>query len=80
MLFFVVVISYSLKNTYLKVYLLTLDRAVARAVSRWLPTAAAWVRVRVAFGVCDGQSGTEAGFLRVLWSPLPIIPPISPLS
>jgi hypothetical protein len=50
------------------------------AVRRWLPTAAAGVRVRAACGVCDGQSGTGAGFLRVLRFPLPIIPPISPLS
>jgi hypothetical protein len=46
-------------------------RAVAQAVSRWLPTAAAHVSVRAACGVCGGQSGTGAGF------PLPIIPPIS---
>jgi hypothetical protein len=50
------------------------------AVRRWLPTAAARVRVRAACVVCGGQSGTGAGFLRVLWFPLPIIPPISPLS
>jgi hypothetical protein len=52
-------------------------RAVAQAVSHWLPTAAARVRVRAARGVCGGQSGTGAGFLRVLLFPLPIIPPIS---
>jgi hypothetical protein len=57
-----------------------LDRAVAQAVSRWLPTQAARVRVRAACGVCDGQSGIGAGFLRVLRFPLPIIPPISPSS
>jgi hypothetical protein len=51
-------------------------RAVAQAVSRWLPTAAR-VRVRAACGVCGGQSGTGAGFLRLLRFPLPIIPPIS---
>jgi hypothetical protein len=38
-------------------------RAVAQAVSRWLPTAAARVRVRAACGVCGGQSGTGAGLL-----------------
>jgi hypothetical protein len=46
------------------------------AVRRWLPTAAARVRVRAACGVCGGQSGTG----EVLRFPLPIIPPISPLS
>jgi hypothetical protein len=53
-------------------------RAVAQADSRWLPTAAARVRVRAACGVCGGQSGIGAGFLRVLRFPLPIIPQISP--
>jgi hypothetical protein len=38
-------------------------RAVAQAVRRWLPTAAAQVRVRAACGVCGGQSVTGAGFL-----------------
>jgi hypothetical protein len=33
------------------------------------PTAAARVRVRAACGVCGGQSGTGAGFLRVLQFP-----------
>jgi hypothetical protein len=55
-------------------------RAVAQAVSRWLPTAAARVRVRAACGFCGGQSGTRASFLRVLRFPLPIIPPIAPSS
>jgi hypothetical protein len=54
--------------------------AVAQAVSRWLPTAAAQVRVWAACMVCGGQSGTGAGFLRVLRFPLPVIPPISPSS
>jgi hypothetical protein len=61
-----------------KVY--PLGRAVAQAVSRWLPTAAARVRVRTACGVYGGQSGTGAGFLRVLRFPLSIIPPNSPSS
>jgi hypothetical protein len=55
-------------------------RVAAQAVRRWLPTAAARVRVRAACGVCGGQSGTGAGFLLVLRYPLPIIPPISPSS
>jgi hypothetical protein len=41
-------------------------RAVAQAVSCWLPTAAARVRVRAAYGVCGGQSGTAADFTRFL--------------
>jgi ribosomal protein S14 len=56
-------------------------RAVAQAVSHWLPTAAARVRVRIECGVCGRQSDTGAGFLRVHRFPLPIIiPPISPSS
>jgi hypothetical protein len=57
-------------------------RAIAQAVSHWLPTAAARVRSRVwSSGICRGQSGAEAGFLRVLRFPLPIyIPPNSPTS
>jgi hypothetical protein len=56
-------------------------RAVAQAVSRWLPTAVARVRVGAACGICGGQSGTGAGFLRVFRFLLPIIiPPISPSS
>jgi hypothetical protein len=51
--------------------------AVAEAVSRWLPTAAARVHVRVTCRFCGGQRGNGAGFLRVLRFPLPIIPPIS---
>jgi hypothetical protein len=44
-------------------------RAVAQAGRRRLLTAAAWVRAQVrSFGICNGQSGTEAGFLRVLQS------------
>jgi hypothetical protein len=57
-------------------------RAIAQAVSRRLPTAAARVRARVwSCGICGGQSGAGAGFLRVLRVSLPIfIPPIAPQS
>jgi hypothetical protein len=41
-----------------------LGRAIAQAVSRWLPTAAArGSRPGRACGVCGGQSGTGEGFL-----------------
>jgi hypothetical protein len=48
--------------------------------SRQPPTAVARVRSQVRSpGICCGQSGTEAGFFRVLWSPLPVlIPPNAP--
>jgi hypothetical protein len=57
-------------------------RAIAQAVSRWLPTAEARVRARVlSIGICGRQSGAGSGFLRVLRFPLPIfIPPNSPSS
>jgi hypothetical protein len=57
-------------------------RAIAQAVSRWLPTAAARVRVRDwSCGICGGQSGAGAGFLPVLRFPLPnFIPPTAPQS
>jgi hypothetical protein len=56
-------------------------RAIAEAVSRWLPTAAARVQSRVwSSGICGGQNGAGAGFLRVLWFPLSFIPPNSPSS
>jgi hypothetical protein len=60
----------------------TLGRAIAQAVSRWLSTAVARVRARVwSCGICGGQSGAGAGFLRVLRFPLPIfIPPTPPQS
>jgi hypothetical protein len=53
-----------------------LGRAVAPADSRRLPTAAARVPARVkSCGICDGQSCTGAGSLRVLRYPLPLIHP-----
>jgi hypothetical protein len=59
----------------------TSGRAIAQAVSRRLLTAAARFRTRFrSCGLCGGQSGTGAGFLRVLRFLLPIrIPPIAPL-
>jgi hypothetical protein len=40
-----------------------MGRAIAQAVSRWLPTAAARVRARVwSCEICGGQSGAGAGF------------------
>jgi hypothetical protein len=59
-----------------------LGRAIAKTVSRWLPTAATRVGSRVwSSGICGGQSGAGAGFLRVLLFPMPIfIPPIAPQS
>jgi hypothetical protein len=41
-----------------------IGRAIAQAVSRWLPTSAARVRARVwSCGISGGQSGAGAGFL-----------------
>jgi hypothetical protein len=43
--------------------LILLGRAIAQAVSRWLPTVAARVRARVlSSGIFGGQSGAGAGF------------------
>jgi Ni,Fe-hydrogenase I cytochrome b subunit len=57
-------------------------RAIAQAVSRRLPTAAARVQARVrSYAICGEESGTGAGFLQVLRFPLPIrIPQIAPQS
>jgi hypothetical protein len=51
-------------------------RAISQAVSRRLHTAAARVRAQVkSRGICGGQSGNEAGFIRVLRFPLSILIP-----
>jgi hypothetical protein len=62
--------------------ILFIGRAIAQAVSRWFPTAVARVRARVrSCGICGGQNGTGAGFLREHQFSLPIsIPPIAPQS
>jgi hypothetical protein len=59
-----------------------MGRAIAQAVSRWLPTAAVRVRSRVwSSGICGGQSGARASSLRVLRFLLPIfIPAVTPQS
>jgi hypothetical protein len=62
----------------MEMYFLTEGRAIAQAVSCWLPTAAAWVLGEVMWDLW-WKNGTWAGFLQVLWFPLPIlIPPIAP--
>jgi hypothetical protein len=67
---------------FYKSVLYIVGRAIAQAVSRRLPTAAARVRAQVrSCGICGGQSGTGTGFRRVLPFPLPVlIPPTAPHS
>jgi hypothetical protein len=62
------------------VHILKMGRAIAQTVTRRLPIAAARVRALVrSYRICGGQSGTRAGFLRVLRFPLSIvIPPTTP--
>jgi hypothetical protein len=48
----------------------SIGRAIAQAVSRRFPTAAARVRAQIrSCGICGGQSGTGADFPRVFWFP-----------
>jgi hypothetical protein len=72
--------THFMKDGFVKITTGLIGCTVAQAVSRWLFTAAARVRIRAECGVCGGQSGTGADFLRVLPVSLPIIPPISPSS
>jgi hypothetical protein len=62
--------------------IICVGRAIAQAVSRWLPIAAAWVRAQIrSCGIYGGESGTGIGFLRIHRFPLPIfIPPTAPHS
>jgi hypothetical protein len=41
----------------------------------WLSTVPTWIR---SCGICGGQIGTGAGFLLLLWFPLPSFPLIAP--
>jgi hypothetical protein len=57
------------------------DLDVDQAVSRQLSTSVGQVRPQVkSCGICDGQSGSGAGFHRIFGFPLPIIPGIIPHS
>jgi hypothetical protein len=54
-------------------YTLCFGRAIVQAVSRWLPATEARVRPWVSsIGICGGQSGAGAGFLRLLRFPMPV--------
>jgi hypothetical protein len=51
-------------------------RALAQAVSRWLPTASERVQAQVrSYGICGRQSDTGASSLQVLRFPFLLIPP-----
>jgi hypothetical protein len=76
------VFEYSSQHRHYERSVGLVGRAIDQAVSRRHPTAAARVRDHdVSCGICDGQNGTGAGFLRVLRFSLPIvIPPTAPRS
>jgi hypothetical protein len=63
-------------------YSISRSHAIAQAVSRQLPTAAAPVRSQVrSCRICGKQNGMGTGFLRVLRFPLlNLIPPTAPYS
>jgi hypothetical protein len=64
--------------TRCNLYGFTKGRAIAQAVSRWLPTVATRVRARVwSSGICGGQICAGASFLLVLRFPLPILIPLN---
>jgi hypothetical protein len=61
------------ESVYLDDKVILKGRDIAQAVSRWLPTAVGQLQVRVSScEICSDQSGSGAGFLRVLRFPLPI--------
>jgi hypothetical protein len=54
-------------------------RVISQAISRRVSTAAAWIRTQVtSCGIYGEQGSIEAGFLRVLRFPLPILIPPMP--
>jgi NAD(P)H-hydrate repair Nnr-like enzyme with NAD(P)H-hydrate epimerase domain len=60
--------------------MLQAGRAVAQRIDAGFPPWRPGFAYGQHVGFVVGQGGTGAGFLRVLLFPLPIIPPISPLS
>jgi hypothetical protein len=69
-------------HTFIHIYIDIKGCAIAQAVIRRPPTAAAWIRSQVRLcGICGVQSGAGASFLQVLRFPLPVfIPPTAPHS
>jgi hypothetical protein len=65
------------RNCLTIILMINVDCDIAQVVGRRIPTAAARV---TSCGICGGQSGIGAGFLRVLWFSLLIIPLTTPQS
>jgi hypothetical protein len=65
---------------YPRKYSKELDRAIGQAISRWLPTTAARVLLKVRpCGICEGQSDIGTGFLPSASGSFQIlIPPTTP--